>query len=74
MDTDMETMLFAVTLICDTLDDGELAGMFLCASAEWDPRQYPWYEKAKILFTQDSGLKMHEETKKVVARALLRRL
>lgn len=63
-----------VVQTCDQLSDGELAILCLVVTAGWDPHEYPWYEKAKSLFTEDGGTKVREETDLAIARILYERL
>ncbi len=67
-------MRSAVAVAVNDLSDAELVGLNLTVQLGGDPRSKPWYDKAKFLFDQEGGTKMHEETKAALAAVVLKRL
>lgn len=63
-------MLATVSTSIDAmgLTDDELAGLNLIAALDMDPRKHPVYEKAKGLFTEQGGTRMHQVAKDALHR------
>ncbi len=63
-----------MALCCESLTDLELAAINNVANADFDPRPVMGYEKIKHLFTENGGLRMHEDIKDALASIVLQRL
>lgn len=69
-----QIMIAAANMVCDELTDSELAGVGMVGLLGSDPRAKRWYEKAKPLFTEQNGTRMHEVTREAVSRIIDARL
>ena len=70
-----KAMAGVVALIVKDLDDLELAVLNNIARCDFNPKGRIFdYERVKGLFTEDNGLKMHDETKEALARVVIFRL
>jgi len=69
-----KAQIAAVRLITDSLTSAELASMYNCVTAGFDPTQSAWYEKARALFTEDGGTKVHAATLEALDSIVWRRL
>lgn len=68
-------MQTAVRIICDQLNDAELAVLNNVAQMDIDPHGRLFdYAAVSMLFTQDNGTRMHTETKRALAAVVLQRL
>ena len=57
------TIIYAsIKLTTENLTDEELNALYLSSLLGTDPRHIMGYDKAKILFTEDNGVKMHATT------------
>ena len=58
------SMYAIVSSICNELSDIELNVLSLVAQLDQDPRHRLFdYDKVDLLFTENNGTKMHQETK-----------
>ena len=69
-----QIMMNVAAMVCNELDDAELAGVGMVGILGTDPRTRRWYEKAKPLFTEQNGTRMHELTREAVNRIAEARL
>lgn len=60
--------------ITNGLSDEELAAVLLAAQSGTDPRGKLGYEKARALFTEENGTRMHHATQSVVEAIASERL
>ena len=59
----MDTRVLAATrMIAKNLTTDELSALYLTVTAGFDVRHVMGYEKAKALFSEANGTKMHSET------------
>ena len=71
----MNIQVFIVAkIVLDKLTDLELAAINNAVQTEIDPKKVMGYEKAKFLFTEDDGKKMHSEMLAALSRIVLERL
>ncbi len=63
-----------VNYTCNQLTDIELAMLNNFVQMDIDPREQPWYDKVKPLFTESSGSKAHTAIKEHIAYNVLKRL
>lgn len=61
-------------LITDKLSDQELAALFNAVSVGFNPKPVMGYDKAKGLFTEQDGTKMHSDTLKAFESIVEQRL
>ena len=54
-------VIFGTKLITDTLTDQELTALYNAVSFGFDPKHVMGYDKAKGLFTEQDGTKMHSD-------------
>lgn len=64
----------SVSLACQALSDLELAAIHNAAQTNFDPRPVMGYDKVKYLFTEQGGLRMHDEVLACLSTIVLRRL
>jgi len=65
--SDIQASVFAgVKMTCNQLSDEELNAICMVAIMGSDPRHVIGYEKAKSLFTENGGTKMHSDTLRAV--------
>jgi hypothetical protein len=61
-------------LITNKLTDEELAALYNAVSFGFDPKHVMGYDKAKGLFTEQDGTKMHSDTLKAFESIVEQRL
>lgn len=59
---DNQIMVRTMRLVTDKLTLGELSALYLAAVQGFDPTPVEGYEKAKPLFTERGGTRMHQAT------------
>lgn len=70
-----QSMIAMVALTCNRLSDLELATLNLTAQLNQDPYGRIFdYEEVKILFTEQNGTRMHDETKDALTAIVMQRL
>jgi hypothetical protein len=55
-------VIVGTKLILNTLTDQELAALYSVVTANSNPKPVMGYDKAKSLFTEQNGTKMHSDT------------
>lgn len=55
-------VVVGVRMMADRLTDDELSALYMVATFGNDPTPVMGYEKAKSLFTQHNGTRMHPDT------------
>ena len=55
----MNPMIVATRMVAKDLTTDELVALYMAATAGFDVRNVMGYEKAKALFTEANGTKMH---------------
>ena len=58
----MNPMIVATRMVAKDLTTDELVALYHAATAGFDARSVMGYEKAKSLFTEENGTKMHSAT------------
>lgn len=65
----------SVAIATKQLSLDELVKLNMCVQVNWgDPRDLPFYDKVRGLFTENSGSEMHNDVKEALARVVLYRL
>lgn len=72
----MQSIMYAsVTIVCQNLNDGELAALNLTAQLDYDPHGRLFdYNAVESLFTESGGTRMHSITKEALAAYVNQRL
>lgn len=68
-------LVAVIKMLCDDLTDLELATLNTVLQLEENPHDRVFdYEKVASIFTENDGLKAHDETKRIVGHITLDRL
>jgi len=63
-----------VANICSKLTDDELDSLYLCVMSNQNPKDKLFvYEKVELLFTERSGLRVHNDVKEALGEIVLER-
>lgn len=66
-------MYATVRGVTDRLTDHELLAINFAAQFGTNPRAVIGYDKASLLFTEQGGTRMHEDTRRILAAIVLER-
>lgn len=69
-----EAIISSARLVADELSTTELISLCLAAQLEVDPQRVAGYDKARALFAEEDGMRMHSATRDALIMIMNERL